>query len=469
MRGSARRSLGTIHGAFRLTVLVNNITNEIGRQPDIQIYGRVAAVVGLMLEVGGVQGNLAVGDHCRVIGRKQRRVTCEVVGFRGGRALLMPFGSLNGVGMGCRVELGVTEAVIYPDLGWLGRVINAFGEPLDGKGPLPAGRAAYPIHNQPPPAHTRQRVGGKIDLGVRAMNAFLTCCWGQRMGIFSGSGVGKSTLLSMMARHTDAKVSVIGLIGERGRESREFIEDDLGNSGLARSVVVVATSDEAPLVRRQAAYLTMAISEYFRDQGEHVLCLMDSITRFAMAQREISLSIGEPPASKGYTPTVFSELPKLLERAGPGVKDQGTITGLFTVLVEGDDYNEPVSDAVRGILDGHVVLDRDIAERGRFPPVNILRSVSRTMPGCNTAEENALVDRARQLTATYGDMAELIRLGAYRQGTDPQVDEAIHYYPALEQFLDQRKDDKTDLAQCYQLLAQILDMPPPGLTPPETQ
>jgi flagellum-specific ATP synthase len=196
---------------------------------------------------------------------------------------------------------------------------------------------------------------------------------------------------------------------------------------------------------------------------------MDSITRFAMAQREISLSIGEPPASKGYTPTVFAELPKLLERAGPGVKDQGTITGLFTVLVEGDDYNEPVSDAVRGILDGHVVLDRDIAERGRFPPVNILRSVSRTMPGCNTAEENALVDRARQLTATYGDMAELIRLGAYRQGTDPQVDEAIHYYPALEQFLDQRKDDKTDLAQCYQLLAQILDMPPPGLTPPETQ
>ena len=452
-----------------MTVLVNNIINEIGRQPDIQIYGRVTAIVGLMLEIGGLQGNLAIGDHCRVIGRNRRRVTCEVVGFRGGRALLMPFGPLDGVGMGCRAEMGLTEPVIYPTHDWLGRVINAFGEPLDGKGPLPAGRVAYPIHNQPPPAHVRQRVGGKIDLGVRAMNAFLTCCRGQRMGVFSGSGVGKSTLLSMMARHTDAKVSVIGLIGERGRESREFIEDDLGEAGMARSVVIVATSDEAPLVRRQAAYLTMAVSEYFRDQGEHVLCLMDSITRFAMAQREISLSIGEPPASKGYTPTVFAELPKLLERAGPGAEGQGTVTGLFTVLVEGDDHNEPVSDAVRGILDGHVVLDRAIAERGRYPPVNILRSVSRTMPDCNTAEENALVDRARQLTATYGDMAELIRLGAYRQGTDPQVDEAIHYYPGLEQFLDQRKDDKTDMAQCYQLLAQLLDMPPPGQAPADAE
>ena len=294
------------------------------------------------------------------------------------------------------------------------------------------------------------------------MNAFLTCCRGQRMGIFSGSGVGKSTLLSMMARHTEAKVSTIGLIGERGREAREFVEDDLGAEGLARSVVVVATSDESPLVRRQAAFVTMAVSEYFRDHGADVLCLMDSITRFAMAQREISLSAGEPPASKGYTPSVFAELPRLLERAGPGVAGQGTITGLFTVLVEGDDHNEPVADAVRGILDGHVVLDRAIAERGRYPPVNVLRSVSRTMPDCNTDAENAIVDRARRLTATYEDMAELIRLGAYRHGSDTEVDEAIRYHDALEGFLDQREHERTSLEESYRLLAELLEMPPPG-------
>ena len=249
------------------------------------------------------------------------------------------------------------------------------------------------------------------------------------MGIFSGSGIGKSTLLSMMARHTAAEVSVIGLVGERGREAREFIEDDLGEEGMARSVVVVATSDETPPVRRQAAYVTLAVAAYFRNQKSDVLCLVASATRFAMAQREISLSAGEPPASKGYTPSVFAELPRLLERAGPGTEDQGSITGLFTVLVEGDDHNEPVADAVRGILDGHVVLDRAIAERGRYPAINVLRSVSRTMPDCNTGEQNALVNRARQLMATYEDMAELILLGAYRGRSDPQVDEAIHYHP----------------------------------------
>ena len=279
------------------------------------------------------------------------------------------------------------------------------------------------------------------------------------MGVFAGSGIGKSTLLSMMSRNTDADVSVIGLIGERGREAREFIEDDLGEEGMARSVVVVATSDEPPLVRRQAAYMTMAIAEYFRDLKRDVLCLMDSVTRFAMAQREISLSAGEPPATRGYTPTVFAELPRLLERAGPGTADQGSITGLFTVLVEGDDHNEPVADAVRGILDGHVVLDRAVAERGRYPAINILRSVSRTMPGCNTDEQNEIVGRARRLVAVYEDMSELIRLGAYRAGSDPQVDEAIHYNGAIEEFLTQLKHESTSLEDGYKRLAEILDMP----------
>ena len=296
---------------------------------------------------------------------------------------------------------------------------------------------------------------------MRAMNAFLTCCGGQRMGIFAGSGIGKSTLLSMMARNTNAEVNVIGLIGERSREAREFIEDDLGEEGLKRSVVVVSTADEGPLIRRQAAYVTLAVAEYFRDQGRGVLCLMDSITRFAMAQSEIGLTAGEPPASRGYTPSVFAELPKLLERAGPGREGQGNITGLFTVLVEGDDHNEPVADSVRGILDGHIVLDRPIAERGRYPAINVLRSISRAMPTCNTEAENAIVDRARRLIASYEDMAELIRLGAYRRGSDPAVDEAIRYYPAIENFLRQGKQDRTELADCYRLLAQALDMPPP--------
>ncbi|WP_084005059.1 flagellar protein export ATPase FliI [Magnetovibrio blakemorei] len=447
-----------------MPVYVNNILNEVDRLPDFKIYGQVAAVVGMLVEVSGVEGVFSIGDHCEIHGRAKHRIACEVIGFRDDRALLMPFGPLEGVSLGCRVEVGSSQPVIYPCEGWLGRVVNAFGDPVDGKGPLPGGDVSYPIQASPPPAHLRKRVGGKLDLGVRAMNTFLTCCQGQRMGIFSGSGVGKSTLMSMMARNTDAEVSIIGLIGERGREAREFIEDDLGEDGMARSVVIVATSNEPPLVRRQAAYTTLATAEFFRDQNKEVLCLMDSVTRFAMAQREISLSVGEPPASKGYTPSVFAELPRLLERAGPGQDGQGSITGLFTVLVEGDDHNEPVADAVRGILDGHVVLDREIAERGRFPAINILKSVSRTMPGCNTDEQNALVSRARRLISTYDDMAELIRLGAYRRGTDPLVDEAIFYHEPLEQFLTQNKGDFTDLDGCYVLLAQLLNMPAPGQT-----
>ena len=443
-----------------MAIFTKNIINEVDRLPDFEIYGQVAAVVGLLVEVSGVEGVFSIGDHCDIVRRDKRRIACEVVGFREDRALLMPFGPLEGVSLGCRVEVGVTEPVLYPNEGWLGRVINAFGEPIDGKGPLPCGNRGYPIQNDPPPAHTRQRVGGKIDLGVRVMNAFLTCCRGQRMGIFAGSGVGKSTLLSMMARHTEAQVSVIGLIGERGREAREFIEDDLGEEGLARSVVIVATSNEAPLLRRQAAFTTLAVAEYFRDQQNDVLCLMDSVTRFAMAQREISLSVGEPPASKGYTPSVFAELPRLLERAGPGQDGQGSITGLFTVLVEGDDHNEPISDAVRGILDGHVVLDRAIAERGRFPAVNVVKSISRTMPDCNTDEQNALVSQARRYMSTYDDMAELIRLGAYRKGTDPEVDAAIHFFAPLEEFISQTKADQTSLDQCYVKLAEVLNVQP---------
>jgi flagellum-specific ATP synthase len=439
---------------------LQSIISDLERIPDYLRYGRVVGIQGLLVEVAGIQNALSIGSRCLIHGRGGRDVQCEAVGFRDNRALLMPFGFLEGIGMGCKVVVVEDEPVVYPGEGWLGRVINAMGEPIDGKGPLPKGGRGYPLRAQPPPAHMRKRVGGKEDLGVRAINTLLTCCRGQRMGIFSGSGVGKSILLSMLARYTKADISVIGLIGERGREVQEFIEDDLGEEGLKRSVVVVATSDESALMRRQAAFITMTAAEYFRDQGRDVLCLMDSITRFAMAQREIGLSGGEPPASKGYTPTVFAELPKLLERAGPGT-GEGAITGLFSVLVEGDDHNEPIADAVRGILDGHIVLERAIAERGRFPAINVLRSISRTMPDCNSEEENKLVSRARSLLAAYDNMAEMIRLGAYRPGSDPEVDEAIYYQPALERFLAQEKAEPSDLGTGYAQLAAILNEPAP--------
>jgi flagellum-specific ATP synthase len=398
---------------------------------------------------------MSVGSRVVIETGRDRFIPCEVVGFTGANALVMPFAALEGVRRGCKAVVTAAQAAVRPSNAWLGRVINAMGEPLDGKGPLPLGPAPYAFRNAPPPAHARKRVGNPLDLGVRALNTFLTCCRGQRMGIFAGSGVGKSVLLSMLARNVAADVSVIGLIGERGREVQEFLQEDLGEAGLARSVVVVATSDEPALMRRQAAYLTLSIGECFRDQGKDVLVMMDSVTRFAMAQREIGLSAGEPPTAKGYTPTVFTELPRLLERAGPGT-EQGTITGIFTVLVDGDDHNEPVADAVRGILDGHIVMERAIAERGRYPAINVLKSVSRTMPRAADPAYLPIIMQAKQIMATYADMEELIRLGAYRPGTSPEVDRAIALNPHFEAFLSQLKEESTSLNEGYQRLTDIV-------------
>lgn len=433
------------------------LQKEIEGVPALRRFGRVARIEGLMVEVTGAAGAISLGGQVHVTPHSGKHIPCEVVGFRDGRALAMPLGVLEGITLGARADFEANAASIYPSEAWLGRVLDAFCRPSDGKGPLPQGHQAYPLKAAPPKAQSRARVGGKLDLGVRALNSFVTCCKGQRMGIFSGSGVGKSTLLAMLARNTDADAIVIGLVGERGREVKEFVEDDLGEAGLKRSVVVAATSDEPPLVRRQAAYVAMTIAEQLRDQGLHVLLLMDSVTRFAMAQREVGLSAGEPPASKGYTPTVFAELPRLLERAGPALQgSKGSITGLFTVLVEGDDHNEPISDAVRGILDGHIVLDRAIAERGRFPAINILKSVSRAMPACNTDEEQNIVAQARKPIAVYEDMAELIRLGAYKTGTNAEVDAAIKMHGQFEDFLSQKKDEQATLTEGYEALGRIV-------------
>jgi flagellum-specific ATP synthase len=431
------------------------LAQQIADVDGVNIYGRVAGVRGLMVEIAGPIHAMSVGARIVIETGGNRFIPCEVIGFTGDNAVVMPFAGLEGVRRGCRAVIANSAGQVRPSPLWLGRVINAIGEPIDGKGPLPQGPSPMPYRNSPPPAHSRQRVGAPLDLGVRALNTFLTCCRGQRLGIFAGSGVGKSVLLSMLARNVDADITVIGLVGERGREVQEFLQDDLGDAGLARSVVVVATSDEPALMRRQAAYLTLAIAEYFRDEGKSVLCLMDSVTRFAMAQREIGLSAGEPPTAKGYTPTVFTELPKLLERAGPGV-GVGSITGIFTVLVDGDDHNEPIADAVRGILDGHIVMERSIAERGRFPAINILKSVSRTMPKSADPAFLPTIMRGRQVMATYSDMEELIRLGAYRAGSSPEVDEAIRLHEPLEGFLRQAKDEVASLSDGYRRLEQIL-------------
>lgn len=435
---------------------MKSLIADIDNIEPVEIYGRVKTVQGLLVEIVGPTQELRVGGRVVIETQGGGRLMCEIVGFENDRALCLPFGPLEGVRLGCKAIFLSHDGAVQPSHEWLGRVIDANGDPIDGKGRVPLGNVSYPLRAGPPPAHERARVGPPIDLGVRVLNTFTTCCDGQRMGIFAGSGVGKSVLMSMLARNTDVDVAVIGLIGERGREVQEFIEDNLGEAGLHQSVIVVATSDEPALMRRQAAYMTLTLAEYFRDQGKRVLCMMDSLTRFAMAQREIGLATGEPPTAKGYPPTVFSELPRLLERAGPGLKNSGSVTGLFTVLVEGDDHNEPIADAVRGILDGHIVMERAIAERGRYPAINVLRSISRTMPGCVPVDMQPVLSVAREYMSVFADMEELIRLGAYRAGSDPKVDRAISIQPALEAFMSQGREERTSIAEGYQMLAGVI-------------
>ena len=380
----------------------------------------------------------------------------------------MVFGSLEGIGLGSAalarrtILAGSSErgSQIPISLSCLGRIIDPFGNPIDGRGAFGSRSCLRPVRAAAPEAATRARLGSRLDLGVRVLDVFTTCRKGQRLGLFAGSGVGKSTLLSMLARQTASDMAVIALVGERGREVREFVEDELGPEGMSRSVVVVATSDSPPLMRREAAYTAMAVAEYFRDQGQSVLLMVDSVTRFCLALREIGLSLGEPPATRGYPPSVFAELPKLLERAGPGPERTGSrpgyITGLFTVLVEGDDHNEPIADAVRGILDGHVILDRRIGESGRYPAVDILRSLSRSVPGCLSSQESELAQRARAILALHEEMADLVRLGAYRPGSDPAVDEALVLTPRIERVFRQPRDERAEAGDAFKLLGQAL-------------
>ena len=439
-------------GSQRLSSAAGSL-DAVGR---VAMRGQVREVSGLLLRIEGLAPWLQVGSRVALAGR-HGAILAEVVAFTAHLAEAMAFGPLDGIGPGTVATL-VNAPGLAVGPGWLGRVVDPLGQPMDSLGPLPPGGLAMPVRAAPPNAGTRARLGPRLDLGVRALDAVATCRRGQRLGLFAASGVGKSTLLSMLARGAECDVCVLALVGERGRELREFIEDDLGPEGMARSVVVCATSDSTPLMRREAAFAALTVAEYFASQGKHVLLLMDTVTRFAMALREIGLAAGEPPATRGYTPSVFAELPRLLERAGPREEgNPGAITGLFTVLVEGDDHEEPVADAVRGILDGHVVLDRHIGERGRYPAIDVLRSLSRTVPGCLQPEEAALMRRARAILALQAEMADLVRLGAYRAGTDPAVDEALRLAPGIEAFLAQRKDERGTVDSAFAALAQALD------------
>lgn len=406
---------------------------EISVSPSINIKGRVTQIIGLVMEVSGIRPS--VGELCLVeVTGDTGPVLAEVVGFRQGRVLLMPLGDTRGVGPGCFVQALGEPFFVKAGSGLLGKVLNGLGRPLhEDFDNLHS--VSLPVENAPPNPLERTLISEVMVTGVRAVDALLTCGQGQRIGIFSGSGVGKSTLLGMIARYSSADVSVIGLVGERGREVGDFLHNDLGPEGLKRSVVVVSTSDRPALERVKAAYVSTAIAEYFRDQGLKVILMMDSVTRFAMALREIGLAIGEPPATKGYTPSVFATLPRLLERSG--TSQHGSITGFYTVLVDGDDLNEPVSDAVRGILDGHIVLSRELAAQNHFPAIDILSSVSRLMPFLIDEEHKNRASRVRDLLAAYRDSEDLINIGAYVKGSNAKVDMAIAYRDRMEAFLRQ--------------------------------
>jgi flagellum-specific ATP synthase len=416
----------------------------------VSISGQVVQVVGLTIEIMGL--NCQIGEICEIRTNNQESLMAEVIGFRNGHTLMMPLGSMDGIQPDSTV-ISVSRAFKAPvGDALIGRVLNGLGEPIDDRGPLDG--VDWVSTNQTPP-HPLQRsaIDQPLVTGVRVLDGMLTCGKGQRMGIFAGSGVGKSTLLGSIARNSESDIAVIALIGERGREVREFLERDLGPEGLARSVIVVSTSDQPALVRLKAAQVAMTIAESFRDKGKDVMFMMDSVTRYAMAQREIGLSIGEPPASKGYTPSVFAILPRLLERAGRG--EQGSITGFFTVLVEGDDFNEPICDAVRGILDGHVILSRALAARNHYPAIDVLNSVSRVMPALTTREHLQYAAFARKNLAAYEKVRDLVNIGAYVNGSDAEADTALLVMPVLTGFLQQDRMEFTAFESTVQALNEI--------------
>ncbi len=434
------------------SISVKKYREKIDQAVVVKCIGQVDKVIGLTIEATAPSGE--IGEICYIYNIDETSyIQAEIVGFNNESILLMPYGELQGVGPGSKVLLTNKKFTVSVGLGLIGRILDGFGNPIDGKGHIEVQESAS-INNLPPHPLNRQRILTPLVLGIRAIDGLLTCGRGQRLGIFSGSGVGKSTLLGMIARNTQADVNVIALIGERGREVRDFIEKDLKEDGLKRSVVVVATSDQPPLVRLRAAFVATTIAEFFRSQGKDTLLMMDSLTRFAMAQREVGLAIGEPPVSRGYTPSVYSILPKLLERVGNSEK--GSITGLYTVLVDGDDFNEPISDAARGILDGHIMLSRELANRNHYPAIDVLNSVSRVMRDITKPEHYEAATMIKTLMAAYREARDLINIGAYRRGSNAEIDEAIEKMPQINDFLQQTVDENTNYDDTRQWLYKIV-------------
>lgn len=417
-------------------------------------YGRILRVVGLMIESQGPAAK--IGEVCYIYASSSNKepILAEVVGFNNEKIILMPYAEVTEIGPGCLVESTGKPLTIKVGRGLIGHVLDSLGKRLDNS-LLPSGLVDYLTERPPPNPMNRKRITEPIQVGVKGIDSLLTVGKGQRIGIFAGSGVGKSTLLGMIARNSTADINVIALLGERGREVREFLEHDLGEDGLKKSIVIVATSDQPALTRIKGAYTATSISEYFRDLGYHVNLMMDSVTRVAMAQREIGLATGEPPTTKGYTPSVFATLPKLLERTG--TSEYGTITAFYTVLVDGDDMNEPISDTVRGILDGHFILDRSLAEKGQFPAINVLKSISRVMGQIVDSEHMDIAQKARSLMATYEDNNELIQIGAYKPGTNRKIDEAISYHPKIQSFLKQKEFEYVSIENSIDSLGALFN------------
>jgi flagellum-specific ATP synthase len=436
------------------TLSLDNYHRCLNATCAIQACGKVSNVVGLVIEAQGPVSRL--GTVCDIYTKgHMHKITAEVLGFRDNKVMLMPLEEIRGIGPGCPIVARQQRAVIPVGFGLLGRIIDGLGNPIDGKGTISA-ESEYPLYGTPINPLSRKRISQPLDLGIRTINGLLTVGCGQRMGIFAGSGVGKSVLLGMIARKTAADVNVIALIGERGREVNEFIEKELGEEGLKRSVIVVATSDHLPLIRVRGAFIATAIAEFFRDQGRHVNLMMDSVTRFAMAQREIGLALGEPPTTKGYTPSVFTLLPKLCERAGTSA-NRGTITGLYTVLVEGDDTNEPIADALRSILDGHINLTRDLANQNHYPAIDVLSSISRVMDDIIDSDQRRLANKLKETLAVYRKAEDLINIGAYVAGSNPKIDYAIKMIDPINRYLKQGIDTTTNYKESISQLAQLFD------------